>query len=52
LGLSFINDELGFENFSYVYADFSYTIDLGEATKLAFGLKGGFTSYNRSSINI
>jgi type IX secretion system PorP/SprF family membrane protein len=46
LGLSFINDELGFENFSYVYADFSYTIDLGEATKLAFGLKGGFTSYS------
>ena len=44
LGLSFINDELGFENFTYIYGDFSYTINLGEKTKLAFGLKGGFTS--------
>jgi type IX secretion system PorP/SprF family membrane protein len=46
LGLSFINDELGFENFTYIYGDFSYTINLGEKTKLAFGLKGGFTSYS------
>lgn len=46
LGVSFINDELGFENFTYLYADFSYTIQTGANTKLAFGLKGGFTSYN------
>ncbi|MCL6296357.1 PorP/SprF family type IX secretion system membrane protein [Jejuia spongiicola] len=46
LGLSFINDELGFENFSYIYGDFSYTIQISEKTKLAFGLKGGFTSYS------
>jgi len=46
LGLSFINDELGFENFTYIYADFSYTINLSANTKLAFGLKGGFTSYS------
>ena len=46
LGLSFINDELGFENFTYIYADFSYTINLSAKTKLAFGLKGGFTSYS------
>ena len=26
LGLSLINDKSGFENFTYVYADFSYTI--------------------------
>jgi type IX secretion system PorP/SprF family membrane protein len=26
LGFSFINDQLGYENFSYLYADFSYTI--------------------------
>ena len=45
LGLSFINDQLGYENFSYIYADFSYTIQTGENTKLAFGLKGGFTHY-------
>ncbi|MEZ4782014.1 MAG: type IX secretion system membrane protein PorP/SprF [Flavobacteriaceae bacterium] len=46
LGLSFIHDELGFENFSYIYGDFSYTIHVSEKTKLAFGLKGGFTSYS------
>lgn len=46
LGLSIINDHLGFENFTYVYADFSYTLNLSEKTKLAFGLKGGFTSYS------
>jgi len=37
---------LGFENFSYIYGDFSYTIQMNEKTKLAFGLKGGFTSYS------
>lgn len=46
LGLSVINDVLGFENFTYIYGDFSYTINLSEKTKLAFGLKGGFTSYS------
>jgi len=46
LGLSFINDELGYENFTYIYGDFSYTIQVSEKTKLAFGLKGGFTSYS------
>lgn len=46
LGFSVINDELGFENFTYMYGDFSYTIRTGEKTKLAFGLKAGLTSYN------
>ncbi|MBR9915241.1 MAG: type IX secretion system membrane protein PorP/SprF [Algicola sp.] len=46
LGLSFINDELGFQNFSYLYGDFSYTIPTGEKSKLAFGVKAGFTSYS------
>ena len=46
LGLSFINDKLGYENFSYIYGDFSYTIQTGVNTKLAFGIKGGFTHYN------
>ena len=45
LGLSFINDELGFQNFSYLYADFSYTIRVTENSELAFGMKAGFTSY-------
>jgi type IX secretion system PorP/SprF family membrane protein len=46
LGLSFINDELGYENFSYIYGDFSYTIQTGMNSKLAFGLKAGMTHYN------
>lgn len=46
LGLSFINDELGYENFSYIYGDFSYTIRTGENHELAFGIKGGVTHYN------
>ncbi|WJJ95348.1 PorP/SprF family type IX secretion system membrane protein [Algibacter luteus] len=45
IGFSFINDELGYENFTYFYGDFSYTLPLSEKTKLAFGLKAGFTQY-------
>lgn len=46
LGVSFINDQLGYQNFQYLYADFSYTLNLGEKVKLAFGLKAGFTGYS------
>ena len=46
VGVSFINDELGYENFTYFYGDFSYTLPIGERSKLAFGIKGGFTQYN------
>ena len=46
IGFSFINDELGYENFSYFYGDFSYTLPVGEKAKLAFGIKAGFTQYN------
>lgn len=46
LGISFINDKLGYENFSYLYADYSYTIKTSEKTKLAFGLKAGMTHYS------
>ena len=46
LGLSFIEDDLGPENFTYLYADFSYAIPTGVDGKLAFGLKGGFTQYS------
>ena len=45
LGFSFINDELGNENYVYLYTDFSYTINTGNNSELAFGLKGGFTSF-------
>ncbi len=48
LGLSLINDKAGFENFTYVYADFSYTINLGDKTKLAFGIDAGATYYKLS----
>ena len=48
LGLSLINDTAGYENFTYVYADFSYTINLGDRTKLAFGVDAGATSYKLS----
>ena len=46
LGLTFIEDDLGPENYSYIYGDFSYSIPTGQTGKLAFGLKGGFTSYS------
>ena len=46
LGLSFIEDDLGPENFSYLYGDFSYSIPTGKEGKLAFGIKGGFTQYS------
>lgn len=49
LGLTFINDKLGYEKFTYVYGDFSYTINLNEETKLAFGLKAGFSQYGIDS---
>jgi len=51
LGLSIINDQLGFENFVFAYGDFSYTIKTNENTKLAFGLKAGFTHYNLDGDN-
>jgi type IX secretion system PorP/SprF family membrane protein len=46
LGLSFIEDDLGPQNFSYLYADFSYAIPTGKDGKLAFGIKGGFTQFS------
>ncbi|NJX15439.1 PorP/SprF family type IX secretion system membrane protein [Tamlana crocina] len=49
LGLSFIEDDLGPQNFSYLYGDFSYSIPTGWDGKLAFGLKAGFTQYSFDS---
>jgi len=45
VGISFVNDKLGYENFSYLYADYSYAIKMNESTKLAFGMKAGLTHY-------
>lgn len=46
LGLSFIKDDLGPENFTYLYTDFSYAIPTGPKGRIAFGIKGGFTQYS------
>ncbi|UNY98523.1 type IX secretion system membrane protein PorP/SprF [Zhouia spongiae] len=46
LGFSFINDKLGYENFTYLYGDFAYNLQVGADTKLALGLKAGFTHYS------
>jgi len=45
LGLSLINDKSGSENFTYAYADFSYTLQASESVDVSFGLKGGLTYY-------
>lgn len=43
LGLSAITDKIGPVEENNIYADFSYTLNLGGEHKLAFGLKGGAT---------
>lgn len=43
LGLSAINDEIGPVKETNVYADFSYTLQLGGQHRLALGIKGGAT---------
>lgn len=46
LGLSVIVDEIGPVKEQNIYADISYTLDLANDAKLAFGLKGGVTAFN------
>ncbi len=46
LGLSVINDKIGYENSTYAYADVSYTINLKKDRWLAFGLKAGASKYD------
>lgn len=43
LGLSMISDKIGPISENNVYADFSYTLNLGGEHRLAFGVKGGAT---------
>lgn len=40
LGFSFLNDQIGPSDENSISADFSYTIDAGQDSKIAFGLKG------------
>jgi type IX secretion system PorP/SprF family membrane protein len=46
LGLSAVSDKIGPVEESNVYADFSYTLRLGNDHNLAFGLKSGVTFQN------
>jgi type IX secretion system PorP/SprF family membrane protein len=46
LGLSIIADQIGPVKETNTYVDFSYTIPVGTVTKLAFGVKGGFTFHD------
>lgn len=43
IGLSAISDKIGPVNEQNLYADFSYTLNLGGEHKLAFGIKAGAT---------
>ena len=45
LGLSLLNDKSGYENFTYIYGDFSYTIKASDQVDVSFGLKAGMTYY-------
>jgi type IX secretion system PorP/SprF family membrane protein len=46
MGLSVISDEVGPVKETNVYADFSYTLNLGGEHKLAFGIKAGATFHD------
>ena len=46
LGLSAVKDELGPISETNVYADFSYTLEVGDNTKLALGIKAGATFHD------
>jgi type IX secretion system PorP/SprF family membrane protein len=46
LGLSVILDKLGPVQEQNIYADVSYTLNLNNDSKLAFGLKAGVTAFN------
>lgn len=46
LGLSAISDKIGPVEENNIYADFSYTLRLGNGHNLAFGLKSGVTFQN------
>ncbi len=46
LGLSVISDEIGPVKETNAYADFSYTLPVGNLTRLALGVKAGATFHN------
>ena len=46
LGLSVINDNAGYENYTYIYSDFAYRVDLSADVSLRMGVKAGMSYYN------
>ncbi|MCW5520007.1 type IX secretion system membrane protein PorP/SprF [Aureitalea sp. L0-47] len=48
VGLSIVNDKLGFERTTYIYSDVSYKLNLDhyDEYKLTFGIKAGFRKYS------
>jgi type IX secretion system PorP/SprF family membrane protein len=52
LGLSAIKDELGPVSETNVFADFSYTLQVGASTKLALGLKAGVTFHDVGLVDL
>ena len=52
LGLSAIKDELGPISETNVFADFSYSIQVGASTKLALGLKAGVTFHDVGLVDL
>ena len=51
LGLSVINDKAGYENYTYLYSDFSYRLDLSADVSLNLGLLWMIHSFRINSIN-
>ncbi|MEI8193554.1 MAG: type IX secretion system membrane protein PorP/SprF [Flavobacteriia bacterium] len=50
LGLTAVNDMIGPIRQNMVYVDFSYSLKLGDKSKLAFGLKGGVNLLSVSTL--
>lgn len=45
VGLSVVNDKIGPLNQTFIYGDYSYTVKLTSAVKLAFGIKAGLNMF-------
>lgn len=52
VGISVLNDNIGFANTTAFYLDFSYQIELAEKHWLSFGIKGGLNYRNTDFSNM
>lgn len=50
IGLSYINDQIGFEKSNYLYGDFSYSMPLDKTLTASFGLKVGASYFDLDDI--